>query len=132
MNAGRLSKKTVNVVLTGNAVKKHLGLELSVGEEALEAAAARMTVIGPRFFRAIKSLMVRNLELPHDIKEMGESQVLVLHTLTKGQQRTSDLVAALPGGRQGRGAREDRGMSDLSAPVLAVQDLHREFGGVHA
>ena len=23
-------------------------------------------------------------------------------------------------------------MSDLSAPVLAVQDLHREFGGVHA
>ena len=23
-------------------------------------------------------------------------------------------------------------MSDLSVPVLAVQDLHREFGGVHA
>ena len=23
-------------------------------------------------------------------------------------------------------------MSGLSAPVLAVQDLHREFGGVHA
>ncbi len=26
MSAGRLSKKTVNIVLTGNAIKKHLGL----------------------------------------------------------------------------------------------------------
>jgi DNA sulfur modification protein DndB len=41
MNAGRLSKKTVNVVLTGNAVKKHLGLELSADEEALEAEFQR-------------------------------------------------------------------------------------------
>ena len=46
--------------------------------------------------------------------------------------RDSRAAAALPGGRQGRGAREDREVSDLSAPVLAVQDLHREFGGVHA
>ena len=37
MNAGRLSKKSVNVVLTGNLVKKHLGLDLSAEEEALEA-----------------------------------------------------------------------------------------------
>ena len=28
MSAGRLSKKTVNVVLTGNLIKKHLGLKL--------------------------------------------------------------------------------------------------------
>jgi hypothetical protein len=41
MNAGRLSKKTLNVVLTGNAVKKHLGLELSADEEALEAEFLR-------------------------------------------------------------------------------------------
>ena len=46
--------------------------------------------------------------------------------------RDSRAAAALPGGRQGRGARGDREVSDLSAPVLAVQDLHREFGGVHA
>src|SRR5262249_11028384 len=41
MNAGRLSKRSVNVVLTGNAIKKHLGLELSAEEEALEADFAR-------------------------------------------------------------------------------------------
>src|SRR6185295_17031993 len=46
--------------------------------------------------------------------------------------RDSRAAAALPGGRQGRGARGDREVSDLSVPVLAVQDLHREFGGVHA
>jgi DNA sulfur modification protein DndB len=37
MSAGRLSKKTVNVGLTGNAIKKHLGLKLSAEEEATEA-----------------------------------------------------------------------------------------------
>jgi DNA sulfur modification protein DndB len=37
MNAGRLSKKTVNHVLSGNAIKKHLGLELSPEEQQLEA-----------------------------------------------------------------------------------------------
>jgi DNA sulfur modification protein DndB len=36
MSAGRLSKKTVNVVLTGNATKKHLGLKLSDDEQVLE------------------------------------------------------------------------------------------------
>lgn len=37
MSAGRLSKKTVNVTLTGNAIKKHLGLDLSAEEQQLEA-----------------------------------------------------------------------------------------------
>jgi DNA sulfur modification protein DndB len=37
MSAGRLSKKTVNVVLTGNAIKKHLGLKLSDEEQQLES-----------------------------------------------------------------------------------------------
>ena len=36
MNAGRLSKRNVNVVLTGNLVKQHLGLPLSSDEEELE------------------------------------------------------------------------------------------------
>ncbi len=36
MNAGRLSKRHVNVTLTGNLVKQHLGLPLSPDEEALE------------------------------------------------------------------------------------------------
>jgi DNA sulfur modification protein DndB len=37
MSAGRLSKKTVNVVLTGNVVKKHLGIKLSDEEQQLES-----------------------------------------------------------------------------------------------
>ena len=36
MNAGRLSKKTVNVTLSGNLIKKHLGLPLSPEEQELE------------------------------------------------------------------------------------------------
>ena len=36
MSAGRLSKKTVNVVLTGNALKKQLGLKLTPEEETVE------------------------------------------------------------------------------------------------
>ena len=41
MNAGRLSKRSVNTVLTGNVIKKHLGLELSAEEEALETQFRR-------------------------------------------------------------------------------------------
>lgn len=36
MNAGRLSKKTVNVTLVGNLLKKHLGLPLGEGEQEVE------------------------------------------------------------------------------------------------
>jgi DNA sulfur modification protein DndB len=36
MNAGRLSKRSVNVILTGNLIKQHLGLELSLDEKATE------------------------------------------------------------------------------------------------
>jgi DNA sulfur modification protein DndB len=41
MSAGRLSKRTVNVSLTANAIKQHLGLTLSAEEEALEAEFTR-------------------------------------------------------------------------------------------
>jgi DNA sulfur modification protein DndB len=41
MSAGRLSKKTVNVALTGNAIKKHLGLKLSDEEQQVESDYAR-------------------------------------------------------------------------------------------
>ena len=36
MNAGRLSKKTVNVTLSSNLIKKHLGLKLTAEEQQLE------------------------------------------------------------------------------------------------
>jgi len=35
-NAGRLSKRNVNLTLTGNLIKKHLGLQLSAEEQELE------------------------------------------------------------------------------------------------
>src|SRR5262249_6409399 len=41
MTSGRLSKKTVNVILTGNAIKKHLGLKLSDEEQQLETEYLR-------------------------------------------------------------------------------------------
>lgn len=36
MTSGRLSKRSVNVALTGNAIKQHLGLELTAEEQQLE------------------------------------------------------------------------------------------------
>jgi DNA sulfur modification protein DndB len=42
-NAGRLSKRNVNVTLTGNLIKKHLGLTLTAQEKDLEAEFNRNT-----------------------------------------------------------------------------------------
>src|ERR1043165_3790452 len=61
-------------------------------QEALEAAASQLAIIGPRFFKAVKALMVHNIELPEDVREIGESQMLVLHSLVRGKQLTSDLA----------------------------------------
>jgi DNA sulfur modification protein DndB len=41
MSAGRLSKRNVNVTLTGNVIKQHLGLELTQEEQLLEAEYLR-------------------------------------------------------------------------------------------
>ena len=41
MNTGRLSKRLINVCLTGNAIKKHLGLKLTADEQQLEAQFQR-------------------------------------------------------------------------------------------
>lgn len=43
MNAGRLSKRNVNVTLTGNLIKTHLGLSLTTDEEQLEDEFRRST-----------------------------------------------------------------------------------------
>ena len=43
MSAGRLSKRNVNVTLTGNVIKQHLGLELTQEEQALENEYLRST-----------------------------------------------------------------------------------------
>lgn len=37
MNAGRLSKRNVNVTLTGNLIKQHMGLQLTDEEQTLES-----------------------------------------------------------------------------------------------
>lgn len=43
MNAGRLSKRNVNVTLTGNLIKEHLGLALTAEEQQLEDEFRRGT-----------------------------------------------------------------------------------------
>ena len=43
MNAGRLSKRNVNVTLTGNLIKSHLGLALTAEEQQLEDEFKRGT-----------------------------------------------------------------------------------------
>lgn len=43
MNAGRLSKRSVNVTLTGNLLKQHLGIELTAEEQQLEEDFQRST-----------------------------------------------------------------------------------------
>ena len=37
MNAGRLSKRNINVTLTGNLIKRHLGMPLTVDEQAIDS-----------------------------------------------------------------------------------------------
>ena len=37
MIAGRLSKTNVSVLLAGNVIKRHLGLDLDVDEQGIEA-----------------------------------------------------------------------------------------------
>jgi DNA-binding MarR family transcriptional regulator len=60
--------------------------------EILEAAALQMGTVAPRFFRAVKGRIAQNMELPEDMREMGESQIRVLQTLMLGRHRTSDLA----------------------------------------
>ena len=41
MNAGRLSKRNINVTLTANLIKRHLGLALTADEQAIDAKLRR-------------------------------------------------------------------------------------------
>lgn len=43
MNAGRLSKRNINVTLTANLIKRHLGLALTADEQAIDAKLKRKT-----------------------------------------------------------------------------------------
>jgi DNA sulfur modification protein DndB len=48
MNAGRLSKRNVNVTLTGNLIKQHIGLALTTEEQQLEDDFSRSHSNGSR------------------------------------------------------------------------------------
>src|SRR5438105_3093930 len=61
-------------------------------ERALDAAAAHIISVAPRFFKLVKARMVRDLDIPDDIRELGESQMWVLHALTKGRHQNSELA----------------------------------------
>jgi DNA-binding MarR family transcriptional regulator len=69
------------------------GREQALG--ALEEASSLIASVAPRFFRLVKARMVRDLDTPDDIRELGESQMWVLHSLTgepKGRHQNSELA----------------------------------------
>src|SRR4051812_34056709 len=61
-------------------------------EEELKAVATDLGAVGSRFFRTVKAQMARNMTLPEDLKELGDSQAWVLHKLRQGNQLTSKLA----------------------------------------
>jgi len=61
-------------------------------QETLEAAAALIASVAPRFFKLVKARMVRDLDTPDDIRELGESQIWALHALAKGRHQVSELA----------------------------------------
>src|SRR4051794_17332409 len=61
-------------------------------ESTLDAAAAMVSSVAPRFFKLIKARMNREFGMPDDLRELGESQMWVLHSLTKGRHQNSELA----------------------------------------
>src|SRR5690242_9116658 len=61
-------------------------------QAALEEAAAAITSVAPRFFKLVKARMARDLDLADDIRDMGDSQMWVLHALAKGRHQNSELA----------------------------------------
>jgi DNA-binding MarR family transcriptional regulator len=61
-------------------------------EETLEAAATLIASVAPRFFKLVKARMLRDLDIPDDIRELGESQIWALHALAKGRHQVSELA----------------------------------------
>jgi DNA-binding MarR family transcriptional regulator len=62
-------------------------------DRALDEAEAQMTAVSSRVFRQVKSQMMRNMELPENLRELGDAQVMVLHLLkSKGKHMTTELA----------------------------------------
>jgi MarR family 2-MHQ and catechol resistance regulon transcriptional repressor len=61
-------------------------------EKALEDTATIIASVAPRFFKLVKARMARNLDVPDDLRELGESQIWVLHSLAKGRHQNSELA----------------------------------------
>lgn len=60
--------------------------------QLLDEAAEEVWRVGPRVFRAVKTHVARTMRAPEDIKEIGDSQIMVLHLLNKGSYMTSELA----------------------------------------
>ncbi|MFL5733797.1 MAG: MarR family winged helix-turn-helix transcriptional regulator [Chloroflexia bacterium] len=61
-------------------------------QAALEEAASVVSTVAPRFFKLVKARMARDLDLADDIRDMGDSQIWVLHALSKGRHQNSELA----------------------------------------
>lgn len=60
--------------------------------KALEEAVVQMAVVSPRIFKHVKAQMVRNLDVPGQMRELGDSQMFVLHALSKSKHLPSELA----------------------------------------
>ena len=61
-------------------------------DAVLKAAADEMLEVAPRFFRVIKSSLMKSIEVPDDVRDLGQSQMWVLHALTRGRHISSELA----------------------------------------
>ena len=78
-------------------MNKMEGREAAVGREeykqALEEAATQMGTVGPRIFRELKTRLMRSEQIPRHVRDLGDSQMWVLHNLAHGRQTSSELAA---------------------------------------
>jgi DNA-binding MarR family transcriptional regulator len=61
-------------------------------QQILEEAATQLATVGPRLFRQVKSHVMRRGHIPEHIRDLGDSQMWVLHALAKGKNLTSELA----------------------------------------
>ena len=65
----------------------------SAHSRALDEAVTQMTFVGSRVYRQVKSMMMRDIGLPENMRELGGAQAMVLQVLNgRGQHMTSELA----------------------------------------
>ena len=96
MNAGRLSKRNVNVTLTGNLVKQHLGLPLSRDEEELEREFRKTPRAGTPRARTARSLHHRYTRIARTAATNTSTGIVCTPGPQEIRRADSILAASMP------------------------------------